>query len=131
MGHFKARRSVALACALRASRAADVRLAPFIRQPALAYGIWGFFGQCWLGRSVYRQLQRRHIFFVAKKFLHTSWPTKSNKKAQTAFFSGNTSNTTSGIAGVDTPNSPTGICFRPCGVFFRKEHCICLRRFAQ
>ena len=36
---FKARRSVALACALRASRAADVRLSPFIRQPALAYGL--------------------------------------------------------------------------------------------
>jgi len=38
---FKARRSAALAYALRASRAADVRLAPFIRQPALAYGLLG------------------------------------------------------------------------------------------
>jgi len=41
MGPFKARRSVALACALRAGRAADVRLVPFIRQPALSYGLFG------------------------------------------------------------------------------------------
>ena len=68
MGPFKARRSVALACALRASRAADVRLAPFIRQPALAYGLLGVsFGQCgWAVRCI-GSYKGGHIFFVVKK----------------------------------------------------------------
>jgi len=40
---YKARRSVALACALRASRTADIRLAPLYLPPA-SIGLWTFGG---------------------------------------------------------------------------------------
>jgi len=51
---------VKFACALRAN---SIHL--FAAGIGLRF-LWTF-GQCRLGRSVYRQLQRRYIFFVAKK----------------------------------------------------------------
>ena len=47
--------------------AAAARLAPFIRQPALAYGLLGVLRPMRVGRSVYRQLQRRAYLLRRQK----------------------------------------------------------------
>jgi len=64
-----------------------VRLAPFIRQPALAYGLFGgpSANAGWAVRCIGSH-KGGILFFVAKSCSHTAWPTTSNKKAQTAFF---------------------------------------------
>jgi len=58
MGPFKARQSVA---------AADVRLAPFIRQPALAYGLLGVLRPMLAGPFGVSALQRRAYLLRRQK----------------------------------------------------------------